>query len=60
MDSSMRSMQQCMSHINEAKREIESVGKTISSQNIRAEIDQAYNSLNDSWNHCNTAMQRLQ
>ncbi|MEQ8175965.1 MAG: hypothetical protein ABRQ26_12975 [Syntrophomonadaceae bacterium] len=59
MQTSKRSMQQCLSLINDAKREIESVGRSVSDQTVRAEIDQAYNSLNDSWNHCNTAIQKL-
>jgi hypothetical protein len=56
---SKRSMQQCLTFINDAKREIESVGRQETNQTVKSEIDQAYKSLNDSWNHCNSALQKI-
>jgi len=57
---SKASIKQCLSFINEAKREIESVGRSVNNQAIRSEIDMAYHSLTDSWNHCNTVLQKIQ
>lgn len=61
MQGTKKSMQQCMLFINDAKSEIESIGKMIGNQDqtVKTDIDQAYHSLNDSWSHCNTALQRM-
>ncbi len=53
------SVQSVISHVNMAKREIENFPKTGLSKKSIAELDLAYNSLNDSINHCNTAMQSI-
>jgi len=53
------SVQSVISHVNMAKREIETFPKTGLSKKSVAELDLAYNSLNDTINHCNTAMQNI-
>lgn len=45
--------------MNSAKRDIENFPKSGLSKKSLAELDLAYNSLNDTINHCNTAMQSL-
>ncbi|MGI5912221.1 MAG: hypothetical protein ACOX6E_06555 [Syntrophomonadaceae bacterium] len=60
MDNSRITMQNCMSYINEAKWEIENLRRIITSDNAKTEIELAYSSLNDSWNHCNTALHKIQ
>lgn len=51
------SVQSIISHINSAKRDLENFPKSGLSQKSVAELDLAYNALNDTINHCNTAMQ---
>ena len=41
-----------ISHINNAKTEIENFSKNNLKQSSKAELDLAYQSLNDSINHC--------
>ncbi len=48
-----------ISKINMAKREIENLPKSGLSSKSIAELDLAYNALNDTINHCHTAMQHL-
>lgn len=52
-------VQSVISHVNMAKREIENFPKSGLSKKSIAELDLAYNSLNDTINHCTTAMQSL-
>lgn len=53
------SVQSIVMHINSAKREIENFPKVGMSKKSIAELDLAYNSLNDTLNHCNTALKTL-
>lgn len=53
------SVQSIITHVNSAKRDIENFPKSGLSKKSVAELDLAYNSLNDTINHCNTAMQSL-
>lgn len=53
------SLQSIVTHVNSAKRDIENFPKSGLSQKSVSELDLAYNSLNDTINHCNTAMQNL-
>ncbi|HHV16187.1 MAG TPA: hypothetical protein GXX58_06395 [Gelria sp.] len=52
-------IQSIMSHVNSAKRDIENFPKSGISPKSIAELDLAYNALNDTINHCNTAMQNF-
>ncbi len=52
-------VQSIISHATMAKRDIETFPKSGLSQKSKDELDLAYNSLNDTINHCNTAMQNL-
>lgn len=52
-------VQSIISHVNSAKRDIENFPKSGMSQKSVAELDLAYNSLNDTINHCTTAMKSL-
>jgi hypothetical protein len=52
-------VQSIISHVNSAKRDIENFPKTGLSKKSITELDLAYNALNDTINHCNTAMQNL-
>lgn len=45
-----------VSSINNAKAEIESLSRMASSQKSKDEWGLAYNALNDTINHCNTAL----
>lgn len=49
-------IQSIITQINGAKREIENFPKSGLSKKSTDELDLAYNSLNDTINHCNTAM----
>lgn len=53
------SVQSIVSFVNSAKREIENFPKTGMSKKSVAELDLAYNSLNDTINHCNTALKTM-
>lgn len=55
-----RLVQSCVSHINNAKSDIESFNRSARDQKIKDELGLAYNSLNDCINHCNTALKQLQ
>ncbi len=52
-------VQSIISHVNSAKRDIENFPKSGLSKKSVTELDLAYNSLNDTINHCTTAMQSL-
>lgn len=52
-------LQSCISHINNAKADIEKLSTMSMSQKAKDEFGLAYNSLNDTINHCNTGMQSL-
>lgn len=52
-------VQSIITHVNSAKRDIENFPKSGLSQKSISELDLAYNSLNDTINHCNTAMKSL-
>lgn len=50
----------CVDHINQAKSDIESFNRTVSAdQRVKQELELAYNSLNDTINHVNTALKHL-
>ncbi|MEN6462903.1 MAG: hypothetical protein ABFC94_16240 [Syntrophomonas sp.] len=49
-------VQSIISHVNSAKRDIENFPKSGLSKKSTDELDLAYNALNDTINHCNTAM----
>lgn len=53
------SVQSVISHVNSAKRDIESFPKSGLSKKSITELDLAYSSLNDTINHCNKALQDL-
>ncbi len=48
-----------ISHVNMAKRDLENFSKSGLSQKSQAELDLAYNSLNDCINHCHSAIQSI-
>jgi hypothetical protein len=54
------SVQLILSHVNSAKNDIENFPRSGLNKKSIAELDLAYNSLNDTINHCNTAMQNMQ
>jgi hypothetical protein len=58
MDGKKR-MQSCISFVNNAKAEIESVSEIVRSPQLRDELNKAYTSLNETINHCNMAMKNL-
>jgi len=49
-------VQSIITHVNSAKRDIENFPKSGLSKKSTDELDLAYNSLNDTINHCTTAM----
>lgn len=53
-------IQSIITHVNSAKRDIENFPKSGLSQKSTDELDMAYKSLNDTINHCNTAMKSFQ
>ena len=53
------SVQSVISHVNSAKRDIEGFPQTGLSKKSITELGLAYNSLTDTINHCNTALQNL-
>lgn len=48
-----------ISHVNMAKRDLESFTKSGLSQKSVSELDKAYSSLNECINHCNHMMQSI-
>lgn len=53
-------VQSCVSHINNAKAEIENLNRSVSGNSqAKQELGLAYDALNDTINHCNTAMRML-
>lgn len=53
-------VQSAVSHINNAKSEIESFNRSVTSnQKVKQELGLAYDALNDVINHCNTALRYL-
>ena len=49
-------VQSIISHVNSAKRDIENFPKSGLSKKSTDELDMAYNSLNDTINHCDTVI----
>lgn len=50
----------CVDHINQAKSDIETFNRTVAAdQKVKQELGLAYNALNDTINHVNTALRYL-
>lgn len=54
-----RILESCISHINNAKADIETLNSKSTSSKSKQEFGLAYDALNDCINHCSTGVEHL-